>query len=355
MNEFVLKRGDPYVALSHLALYGLAAILEEAGLDPRLGWTGQLRTRPLVSGPTLDHEQIGHTVREHAIRLAEPDAWLSRDITLKGAARGLMSPRLTLFPDLLTWQRVQRARHSVLDRLTVQRRLLDLRFLAALGEPAYWSRDIKERVLQDDGASRWEMQPRNQGSEIVGSRLRKLAAAVARRSPADVVAGLRGDAVRDEVGLDKPDSRTPTGLAAPGPTDNALAWCALWGISQLPIAMRTSSGWKPGTAVTTGHIGRTRSEWFYLPVWHQPWRPARLRTVLASAHLRTAASDGLTPRDSRGRPVRDAPSPVAVAAARGWLAARGVVGVIRFPIERFGSDNAPERRAMRGDLMPVGT
>jgi hypothetical protein len=27
---------------------------------------------------------------------------------------------------------------------------------------------------------------------------------------------------------DKPDSRTATGLAASGPTDNALAWCATW-------------------------------------------------------------------------------------------------------------------------------
>jgi CRISPR-associated protein Csb3 len=355
MNEFMLERGDPYVALSHLALYGLAAILEDAGCDLRLSWTGQLRTRPRISSPTLDDEQIGHTVREHAVRLADPDAWLSRDITLKGTARGLMSPRLTLFPDQPTWQRVQRARHSVLDRLTDQRRLLDLRFLAALGEPAYWSRDNKDRIMQDDGASRWEMQPRNQGSEIVGSRLRKLAAVVADRSAAAVVAGLRGEAVRDEIGGDKPDSRTPTGLAAPGPTDNAVAWCALWGISQLPIAMRISTGGRSAPALTSGHFRQSRSDWFYLPVWHQPWRPARLRTVLASAHLRTAAGAGLTASDGRRSAGRDMPSPVAVTAARGWLAARGVVGVIRFPIERFGSDNAPERRAMRGELVTVGT
>ncbi|MGH3565329.1 MAG: hypothetical protein ACRDRH_04725 [Pseudonocardia sp.] len=40
--------------------------------------------------------------------------------------------------------------------------------------------------------------------------------------------------------------------------------------------------------------------------------------------------------------------------ARDWLAARGVVGVVRFPIERFGSDNAPERRAMLGVTLPIG-
>jgi CRISPR-associated protein Csb3 len=115
--------------------------------------------------------------------------------------------------------------------------------------------------------------------------------------------------------------------------------------------MRTSTGRRPGTAATSGHIGHighTRREWFYLPVWHQQWRPARLRTVLASTQLRTAASDRLPPT------VRDLPSPVAITAARRWLAARGAAGVIRFPIERFGSDNAPERRAMRGHLVHVG-
>jgi hypothetical protein len=32
-----------------------------------------------------------------------------------------------------------------------------------------------------------------------------------------------------------------------------------------------------------------------------------------------------------------------------------VVGIVRFPIERFGSDSAPERRAMRGITLPITT
>jgi len=347
MTGFPLERSEPYQALSHLTLYGIGAILEEAGHDVRLSWTTRLRSRPLLGGTALDDEVIGAAVRDHAALHADSSSWIARDVTLNGRQRGLMSPRLSAFQDGETWERVQRARHEMLDTLTNHRRLLDQRLLAALGEPAYWSRDPNGVILQDDGASRWEMQPRNQGSEIVGSRLRKLAAAVAAREPATIVAGLRGSAVRDEIGGDKPDSRTPTGLAAPGPTDNAIAWCALWGISQLPIAMRISAGKRLGTAVTTGHIGRTRREWFYLPVWHQAWRPARLRTVLASAQLRTAASSGLPLTG------HDAPSQLAIEAARRWLTARGIAGVVRFPIERFGSDNAPERRAMRGELVTV--
>jgi hypothetical protein len=92
---------------------------------------------------------------------------------------------------------------------------------------------------------------------------------------------------------------TMAGLAGPGPTDNALAWCALWGISQLPLAIRIRS-----IAVTTGHLGRGRQEFFYVPVWQSPWRPARLRAMLASTQLRIAASSGL---DHIGRPMGNPP------------------------------------------------
>lgn len=343
-----MQRGDPSVALSHLALYGLGAILADAGYEVRLSWTKQVRARPCLTGPELDGERIGVAVRDHAARRTDRGDWLNCDVTLKGSARGLMSPRLTQFPDRQTWQRVQQARHAVLDQLTAQQRHLDLQLIGALGEPAYWSLDDKQQTRPDDGASRWEMQPRNQGSEIVGSRLRKLAAAVATRTPAQVTTGLQGSTVDDEIGNDKPDSRTPTGLATPGPTDNALAWCALWGISQLPIAMRVSTGNRPAPAISTGHIGRSRREWFYTPVWHQQWHPARLRSMLASGQLRTAAYAGLP------LPARDQPPATAITAARGWLTARQVVALMRFPIERFGSGNAPERRAMRGEIVAVG-
>ncbi len=42
-----------------------------------------------------------------------------------------------------------------------------------------------------------------------------------------------------------------------------------------------------------------------------------------------------------------------ISAAHRWLAERGVTGIVRFPVQRFDSDNAPQRRAMRGTPMPV--
>ena len=115
-------------------------------------------------------------------------------------------------------------------------------------------------------------------------------------------------------------------------------------------------------AVTTGHLGRGRQEFFYVPIWQSPWRPARLRAMLASTQLRVAASSGL---DHTGRlmgnppPGATVPAPVPmhtgseITAARHWLAERGTDGVIRFPVQRFGSDNAPERRALTGQPVPL--
>jgi CRISPR-associated protein Csb3 len=336
MNEIVLGRGDVRVLLPHLALYGLGTMLDDAGVpDVRISWTPGMQPLPQIAATTLTGEVIDEVVREHALGRAADPSWVQRDIELKGKCRGLMSPRLTPFGETTVWERVQSARHHELDILTEARGWSDLRFLAALGEPCYWSHNKQDVPLQDDGASRLEMQPRNQGSELVATRLRKLATVVAARPRGAVAAGIEGTHSVDEIGSDKVDSRTPTGLASPGPTDNALAWCALWGIAQFPTTVRINA-----TAVTSGHLGRSRTEWFYVPVWEAPWRPARLRSVLASRQLHDAATKEL--------PGRWAVDLAREMAARSWLATRGVIGIVRFPIERFGSDSAPERRAMRG-------
>jgi CRISPR-associated protein Csb3 len=356
MSDITLGGCAPDVLLSHLALYGLAAILESGGVAGlRAGWHAAGDQRPHVSAPGLTGERAAEVISRHARRATASGSWLHRSITLGGTPRALMSPRLSTIADEATWRQAQRHRHQVLDQLTSQGRWLDLRFLAALGEPCYWIQDRQGAIQQDSAASKLEMQPRNQGSEFVGNRLRKVADAVACRTGEQILAGLAGTSVRDEAEHDAVNSRTATGLAEPGPTDNTVAWCALWGISQLPLAMRVR-----GTAVTTGHLGRRRDEFFYAPVWQEGWRPARLRAVLASAQVQVAASTGLDRRgiripsaDEGGAAQAAMHSGSEIAAACRWLAERGVAGVVRFPIQRFGSGNAPERRAMRGEPIPV--
>lgn len=337
MNEFVMHGADVRVLLWHMALGGLGAILEDAQVrDVRLSWTPGMQPRARVTGEGLTDRMVDDVVRAHARTHAVEPSWMLRDVELGGSLRGLMSPRLTQFGDPQVWQHVQEARHREVDVLTEARAWLDLRQISALGEPCYWSRNRQNNVMQDDGASRLEMQPRNTGAEIVGTRLRTLAQKVSARHAGSVASGIAGSSTVDEAGSNKVDSRTATGLASPGPTDNALAWCALWGISQFPITPQINK-----TAHTTGHLGHIHNEWFYAPVWEASWSPARLRTLLVSRQLHDAAGTGL--------PERWATDPAIGVAARSWLTARGVVGLIRFPIERFGTDNAPERRAMRGD------
>jgi CRISPR-associated protein Csb3 len=344
MTDFMLATAEPTTMLSHMALYGLAAIVEDHGLeDVRLSWTGGMEPRPVLSAPQATSETIGEIVRRHAAHHDAPKSWPSRQVG-DGEKRALMSPRISVITTGEGWRSLQVRRHDVLDQLTEARALLDLRLLAALGEPSYWSKNRKGDRLQDNGASRLEMQPRQQGSEFVGNRLRPLAAAVAARTAAAVADGLLGRSLRDEI--DKGKHRTPTGFAAPRPTDNALAWCALWGISQFPIAQRAN-----GLAITTGHIGRGTAGYFYVPVWSGRWRTARHRTILASGQLARFAATGLSSKDLGRASNEDA---LRRGADRRWLMSRGVNAVVRFEVKRFGSDSAPERRAMLGERLKTG-
>jgi CRISPR-associated protein Csb3 len=346
MTEITLSSCDPHTLLSHLALYGLGAILESNGVrDLRIGWTKGGNPRPQLSAPEIDDASLAVFLSDHARTLTAADSWPMRSLVVldkngKGTARGLMSPLLSRIQGDEAWAHLQRSRWEVLDALTTGRRLLDLMFLAALGEPAYWSYNRQGEPQQDDGASRLEMQQRNQGAEFIGTKVRKLAEVVARRKPDAILSGLRGETTEDEWGKNGADSRTSTGLSSPGPTDNALAWCAIWGISQFPLTMRVNT-----TADTSGHLSKQRNEWFYTPMWLGQWRPARLRTVVASESLRLAAAARTTPEE---------PIDPRVSTARAWLRDRGVAGVMRFPVGEFGTGNARERRALRGVPVAVG-
>lgn len=331
-HEFLLAASTPHTALSHLALYGLAAILDDAGHDVGLSWTDTSDPRPRIHS-TLEPERLGETVHAHATHRAEPESWLQATFTSRGRTMALLSPRISKL-DHDDWPPLQQQRHHVLDTLHHQHARLDLQLLAALGEPCYWSFTPHGDLIQDDAATRWDMQPRNRGSEIVTNRLRPLAAALATWPPEKVLDGLTGTAIHDPVGEQKTDSRTATGLAPPGPTDNALAWCALWGISQLPTTHRPSS-----RSRSTGHHGPPGAGTMYLPAWTRPWPLARLRAILTRPALHTAADPKATETD--------------LATARRWLHTHGIPAVITFPVHRYGTDKAPERRTQHGTMHPT--
>lgn len=330
MTDFVMARADHRRVLDHLAFYGLADILVWHGVsNVRLDWQG---AEPIVSGDGLSAEVVDEAVRRHAATRT----WIDEN----HAGRGTMSPRVTAPDDDDGWRALQRARHAVLDAEMAESRWADLRFLGALGEPGYWRFFNKQR-RPDDGASLWDMQPRNAGSEFVGSRLRPLRAKIAARKAGTLAAGLSGEALLDDLNGDDPRGITATGLAMPGPVDGAQVWCALWAIGQFPIGYRLNS-----RAITTGVlVGPKRLRVACVPVWQGGITPSRLRTLIASPQLPVLAS-----RDEGSAGARGG---LDSATASAWLRGRNVRGVYRFPMKNFGTEKAQEWRVLGGEAVPL--
>lgn len=327
---------------THAVLWGVGSIAAAAGHDGvRLGWTGYMSRVPALYG--IGTSDVALAVRERAVQALDPEHWIQAGLPHE-PGRALFSPRIKVLPAPTAWPPLQSRRQEHLDRLGATESHLDLRLLAGLGEPSSWHHDRGD-ARQDHGASRLEMQPRNQGSEFVGTRLRSLAAAVAARTVVEVAEGLTGAVRVDEVGKDGPDSRSAANLMPPRATDNALAWAAMWGLSGAPVVHRVH---EPSRTAT--HLPRPRDSALgdevraghvVVPVWSGRWTVARLMSVLASRQL----------AESGGARLGSGPS---VAVSEQWLGERGVTGLVLVPIHTYGSISSPERRAMAGTSFPLG-
>jgi CRISPR-associated protein Csb3 len=350
MTPSITFPGDRFVAFDHLVAYGAAAIAQNSGVQSiRLGWTDSVESRLDMFG--IEWPDLATLVKRHATRHASPDSWVGADGEIRPELKAdpkkrntvqsaLFSPRVTGMNDqgISHWRDL---RAKALDGLSGPLDLLDFLMIGSLGEPSYWSENYGQRQ-QDYGASRWEMKTRNKGEEFVGNRLRKLAATVKSMPIANVEAGLRGDEIFDVAGKSAGDSRTPTGLKAPQATDNARAWCALWGLSVMSVTHHRNQN---TASLTTGHTGRHSSGYFYLPVMIRPWPLARLQTVLRSCEL-SAVADADLPESQA--------SAGDLLVSWNWLGARGVAEVIRFPVHRTNNANAPEKWIERGKALVRG-
>lgn len=327
MSELRLT-GSATSALAHLALIGLAGILEDQGATGvRLWWEDGIEASARI-GTTLDPGAIADAVHGHATRLARPGSWLQMTAWHEGAEVGLFSPRVKAATSAGSWTALLNARRQRLDArdLTV----LDHRMIGALGEPAYWLVTNADNQ-PDQGASRWEMKTRNRGEDFVRNRLAPLAKVVSSRSPAEVLDGLTGRSIVDELGHNDRKSRTPTGLTTPRATDNALAWCALWGmahlwlIPQANVMSQTAGSWpRRGVHPTE----------FAVPVFSKPVSVAKWRTVTGSQWFDRAAF------------IQDPTS-------RAWVVEQGVAAIVCFPAQKAGSQSAPERLLLEGIIEPL--
>lgn len=326
---------------THAALWGAGMIASAVHTDVRAEWTGELTKTPALDG--VDALQLAVAVRDRATEALRSGHWMQAGLPHE-PNRGLFSPRIKTLPDPSAWAPLHEARQGRVDELAESDARLDLRLLAALGEPSSWHHD-RGQPRQDRGASRLEMQPRNQGSEFVGTRLRSLAAAVAARSVEQVRDGLTGALRLDEAGGDRPDSRSAANLMPPRVTDNALAWSAMWGLACAPVVHRVHMPSRTATHLPwtrEGGLGaEVRAGHVVLPFWTGRWTTARLVSVLASQHL-LATGEAVLARH-----------PAAEAPGAPWLREHGVTGLAVVPIHTFGSTSSPERRAMAGKTVSL--
>ena len=347
MTVFV-PAGAATSALTHFALYGLAAILEdENGQSVRVCWTDEADPKPQLDAE-LEPGEVAAAVHRHATRCASPESWLGVRFDAGDRHFAAFSPRIATPSTPSAWHHLQETRHAGLDAVAAAGSELDLRMIGALGEPAYWPLEPKSARgaarsdgNSDGGASRWEMKTRNQGAEFVGNRLLPMARVVAARTVDEVLSGLAGYTIRDEVGNDKPESRSGTGFTRPGPVDNALAWCALWGISQFPVVHH--NGAQSTTAGTYVPARRTYPTFVFLPVPTRLITLSRLRSILASRQLQLAATttDSSDPLDV-----------ISAEAARRWLTERSIRALMRFPL--YASETkVPERKILDGSVVTL--
>lgn len=326
--------GSIHRPLTHMALFGLAAILDDAGLpDVRICFTDEVTPRARITVSDDEPDVIGRAVLDHA-RARADNSWVVATMTHEGdAGKGVMSPRLKPPNSPESWSMLQSQRQAQLTRLTDRRLTLDMRMVGGLGEPAYW-RCTERSVEPDQGASRWEMKTRNRGEEFVANRLAPLARVLSARTSELVLEGLTGAAINDYTG--KANSRLATGFAPPGPVDVALVWCALWGLADLPVVHDgTNRSRTPGAQ----RWDRVHPHIMVLPVFTAPTSSARLRAVLRSAELDRLAISM----------AEDVPT----AASSPWLAEHGVRALARFDVNVVGSKSAPERRILDGTVIPL--
>lgn len=367
MTSELELRGHCNDAFTHLLLVGLASILEDADEERtcEIWWNGsEYRAHIRTNDDDLDWNACAHIVHEHARRWHE-SSWLGASGTYSGSAkRATLSPRLGMSSTREGWESLQHDRCEAIDALQT---ILDRRYVGALGEPAYWAGSMDAREYTPDrGASRWEMVPRNRGQEFVTGRLVPLARAIADRTDEQIAEGLAGDSVVDEIGKNKSDSRSSTGLRPPSAVDNAQVWCALFGVSAFPVFRSTQTKRGPTTALFQV---KGRNPFAVLPLWDEPWTLQRYRAVVRSQALLIVAlesvlgipkaaektKEGETREEEKTKNDIDARllTTANVQKSRKWLIDKGVETCMLFPQSVSNNKSAPERWLLQGKALSL--
>lgn len=252
--------------VAHLAAYGLAAALDDAGVATFVGHDPESQSFEPVVWFDVAPERVAATVRDSA---ADAEAVVEADLVpgkRGNERRSVIWARASFARDPSRAADVLGRREVLLSAVPLERRLVR-GVLAGIGAPAAWGPD---RVRPPHGATALDGVLGNHTSDLIRGVLRP-----ARRAAAE----LRDDAFAgprlepDGKQMDK------TGWAPPGtPIDLAHQWLAVLGLSLLPVAHRSLEESRTPACWTVRDRGLRHG--VTLPILSRPVAIGALRALL---------------------------------------------------------------------------
>jgi CRISPR-associated protein Csb3 len=351
--------GSYHTLLTHCALWGTASILANdlGSSRVRAGWIDPDHPEVLVNPQAVididgaSPEEAATIIRDLALMVSSSQHWAAQarwtdkkgqhTVSLLTSRTGLPETKELTGQSAAWWQTVQDQRSAEVAELSA----LEQDMVRGLGTRSWWLSEAKG-IRPDLGASPWEMKTRNRGEEFLAHRFLPLAHEIAGWEPDTILTGLSGQTCNDVLGGNKPDSRTATGLAQPGPCDNALAWCALWALTAMQPVHQTQrlapGGRRLAAPEPSPYTGRVQGKYM----------------TTKTETLVVAVPNGLVSPAAWGRIQRSAPltralkridtDPIAAEEARARLRTQRLLAAVSFPISRSDNPSAPERRALHG-------
>jgi len=273
-----------YLLASHIAAYGLASVLHESGEEAFVGHDPDVLDMDPQVWTGASPERLLESVRRVARQCEEP---VEADLE-PGKSGNDRRPAIWARTTQIARARMAlEARERLLDRLEARGERVPAAMVCALGTPAPWLEDRREkgerRFKPQRGASGFDGTLANHTSDFVRGVLRRSRRHAEDLSNAGFADLWKGDGMGHAAEL-QPNGETRTVWAPPAVRiPPAQQWLAAMGLLQFPVGLRTNEG-----ARTPAHWREPRQRGVTLPVLSMPVSIPRLRALLQAPELAQA-------------------------------------------------------------------
>jgi len=331
---------------SHMELLGLARILEQSDTvkgPVLLGWESPETMTIDTADGNLDSTLLAVSVRQFIELTASQREILGQEIQISGKLHSPLSPRVAHAFTPEEWTEYFRCRQHIVDRIEPENPLM-ASLVGCLGSPSYWTRltGTKEEQKVDQGASRWEMAPRNSGSEFFRSKYEKLLGYIESLEVQEII-----DRILRKYLKNNGENENACGLRPTAPADSLLSWICYQGISCFPtrpIASGRSGRDSASTGVLEPAKGQHERVAFVLPIFSRP--------ITIDRYLCVCRYAGLYEITGAMRHGENHISPDLVLKKR-WLTDHQVEGIAWFARNVGGTKNCPKYWALPGNIIEL--